>query len=273
MSNTAFLRDLGWSGIQIDADPYWKKYWLEQKLILINCIVSADGKGVKFKANKKAHRLSTISEEGDRKPSYTLDNIMTSSLISHNHVPPINLMSLDVEGIEYEVFKSLNKKYWPDILVVEYDTLGKRDFRLQNFLSERSYYKQLHRTENNFIFYHTDRTYNYHRSCWRYKHGNVRKSEDHPCYFCGELLPMKYVDRRECVVCGIMKCPACHNCLCTITDLQYSTLIRIHKKYCCHLDKYNGIIELDKPCDPTLANNYLKVLQTCSSAERENGNI
>lgn len=121
--------------------------------------------------------------------------------------------------------------------------------------------------------FYADRTYNYHRSCWRYKHGNIGADENHPCYFCGHELPMKYVDETECKVCGIMICPICKNCLCTITDLQYSTLIRIHEKHCCHLNEYKGKIELEEPYDHRLVENYLTTIQTCYDAEKKKGNV
>ena len=268
MSNTAFLRHKGWWGIQIDGDPFWQTHWRKLGLDLINCVVTADGKGVKYLSNKTAHRLSTISEDGERTPSRKLNDILTEKGISH-----IDFMSLDVEGFEYEVFMSLEQKYWPDTLILEYDTLGKKDFRLIEELDKYPYYKCMQYSPNNVIYHHTNRTYNYHRSCWRYKKGKVKSSESHPCYFCGEMLEMKFVDKRECAVCGIMKCPSCHNCLCTITDVQYSTLIRIHEKYCCHLDEYKGVIELEEPYDHKLVENFLKTLFVCYSCEKENWNL
>ena len=182
-------------------------------------------------------------------------------------------MSLDIEGLEYDVFKSLYQGHWPRVLVFEYDTIGFLDYRLRDYLLKTMQYKEVHSTQNNFIFIKTNRTYDYHRTCWRYSHGNVQANEDHPCYFCGEPLPMKYVDKRECKVCGIMVFPQCHNCLCTISDVQYSTLIRIHKKYCCHLNEYKGSILLEEPFDHELVRNYLETIQTCYDAEKELGNI
>ena len=117
------------------------------------------------------------------------------------------------------------------------------------------------------------RTYNFHRSCWRYKHGNIKESENHPCYFCGYDLPMKIVDKIECKVCGIMVCPSCHNCLCTISDLQYKTLCRLHKKYCCNLSNYKGKVTLRKPYDLTIAKGFFKAVEVCYNAERDNGTI
>ena len=46
MSNTAFLRDMGWEGIQVDADPYWIPYWNKIGLNLINRVISKVGEEI-----------------------------------------------------------------------------------------------------------------------------------------------------------------------------------------------------------------------------------
>jgi hypothetical protein len=268
MSNTAFLRDLGWEGIQIDADPFWEPYWMKRGLHLLNCIISKYGESRNFAINKKAHRLSKIDHSGPLRKTVGLNDLFYANNIGH-----IDFMSLDVEGMEFPIFQSLDNEYWPDTLVFEYDTVGETDYRLQQYFRSGTYYKELHQTANNFILHHTNRSYDYHRTCWRYKYGHVSKNENHPCYFCGHGLPMKFVDKRECVVCGIMVCPSCKNCLCTITDEQYSTLIRIHEKYCCNLPDFIGRIELEKPYDQAIVNQFIKVLTKCRGYEYEKGNL
>lgn len=268
MSNTAFLRDRGWTGIQIDADPYWKPCWEKKGLHLLTVPVWTKDSGVRFAVNNKAHRLSAISPEGIKSHCMSITSICEWGEFKH-----INLMSLDVEGKEFDIFRTLEKKWWPDILIAEYDTLGKQDYRLRDYLNNSNYYKEVLQTSNNFVFFHTDRLYDYHRTCWRYKYGQVDKKENHPCYFCGNLLPMKFVDKIECKICGTMVCPSCHNCLCTITDLQYQTLIRLHKKYCCALPKYTGHVELESPYDTTLERGFVKAINVCYDAEKKNGNI
>lgn len=84
------------------------------------------------------------------------------------------------------------------------------------------------------------RNYNFHNSCYRFTHGNPpSKDEVHPCFFCGEQLPLT---TKECPKCGIMICSRCGNCLCSISTAEYKALIKIHQNYCCHLDEYSGVI-------------------------------
>lgn len=161
MSNTAFLRDLGWLGIQIDADPYWIPYWKKEGLELINRTVYFSNKVVPFTINKTAHRLSKVEmfakpPSNDPITGFYSTPLVLNYLFDKMKITHIDLMSLDVEGLEYEIFYSLEKKYWPDILIFEYDTLGKKDYRLQKALNDFKSFKELHKTANNFIFSHED---------------------------------------------------------------------------------------------------------------------
>ncbi len=108
------------------------------------------------------------------------------------------------------------------------------------------------------------RKYNFHRSCWRYGHVAVSELEKHPCFFCGWSISLTTV---ECSKCGIMICPNCKKCLCNIPLLSYITLIRIHEKYCCHLDKFKGVIELDGFIDNNLVKRCETVLSCCAQLE------
>jgi len=147
MSNTAFLRDRGWEGIQIDADSFWTPFWDKLGLVLFNRVVWTESTKINFEVNKSAHRLSKIGKKGIKTQAINLNDFLQEYSFPH-----IDFMSLDVEGSEYEVFKTLHKKYWPDTIVFEYNTLGSFDFRLKKYLQDSGYYKELHRTPSNFIF-------------------------------------------------------------------------------------------------------------------------
>lgn len=119
------------------------------------------------------------------------------------------------------------------------------------------------------------RNYNFHRSCWRYKNGKVHSDESHPCFFCGHELPMKDAAQTECKECGIIVCPNCHNCMCTISDMEYQTLERIHNMYCKHLYKWDGSIYLNPrvPFSQNIVAQCEKTLQRCYELEVKNGTI
>ena len=71
----------------------------------------------------------------------------------------------------------------------------------------------------------------------------------------------------DCPQCGIMPCPQCRRCLCNIPFLTYMTLIRIHKKYCCNLPEFSGVIELNGFVDNDVIHNCEKTLKHCKSLE------
>jgi hypothetical protein len=85
-----------------------------------------------------------------------------------------------------------------------------------------------------------NRDYDFHQNCYRYTHGNPpSKEETHPCFFCGESLPLT---TEECKKCGIMICSNCKNCFCTVSDDIYKAAVNIHRSICCHLNEYDGKI-------------------------------
>lgn len=106
--------------------------------------------------------------------------------------------------------------------------------------------------------------YDFHRNCWRYQRKSVEETEHHPCYFCGSSL---ILTTRECDECGIMICPECGHCLCSIPLLTYITLIKIHENYCCHLDTFKGTIKLEGIVDNALVKNCEHVLTNCAKIE------
>jgi hypothetical protein len=111
-----------------------------------------------------------------------------------------------------------------------------------------------------------------HHTCWRYKHGCVRPSEEHPCYYCGFDIPLS---TKECPECGVMICPSCGKCNCNVPLISRLTVHQIHSKYCMHLDKWKpGFrITLDGIIDNDVVKNFHKILNRCYIYEREQGNI
>lgn len=106
--------------------------------------------------------------------------------------------------------------------------------------------------------------YDFHRSCWRYLHGKVLETEAHPCFFCGEDIPLTTT---ECGKCGIMICPGCGKCLCNISVLARITMFKVHQTYCCHLPDFKGKIELSGPVDADVVRHCEKSLMVCAQKE------
>lgn len=107
--------------------------------------------------------------------------------------------------------------------------------------------------------------YNFYHTCWRYKFGKVFEWEVHPCFFCGNSFDLK---AEVCKKCGMVICPICKKCLCKIPLLSYITLVRIHEKYCCNLDRFKGKIELSGFIDNDMVTRCRKILLNCAKLER-----
>lgn len=144
-SNTAFLRDLGWQGLNIDADPAWKEHW--PKGSLIQAIIHTEPL-VHFTENP-VHCLSRVEPGEDLKEAVRLDDLLKA-----RGVDAIGFLSIDVEGQELRVLESMEgHAKWPPFIVSEFNTAGiGEDFSVMNYLMPREY-KPIHQTVANIIYY------------------------------------------------------------------------------------------------------------------------
>jgi hypothetical protein len=113
------------------------------------------------------------------------------------------------------------------------------------------------------------RSYNFHRCCYRYQEGRtVPDTEIHPCFFCGEKIPLK---TKECLTCGIMPCPSCGKCLCSLHDIEYEALTYLHNRYCKHLANFIGVVyipsKLHIPETVDIMNHFLNAVSHCYEME------
>lgn len=146
-SNTAFLRDLGWQGLHIDADPDWNRLWNGR---MINAVIHTEPE-VKFFQNP-VHCLSRIGD-GDVVSTRRLDDILFEY-----QVDKIGLLSIDCEGAEIDVVNSLeNFRHWPPFIISEYNTYGiGEDYSVCNLLSKKGY-QVIFQTIANMVYYDESR--------------------------------------------------------------------------------------------------------------------
>lgn len=138
-SNTAWLRELGWTGLHIDADERWTGAWAEAGLPLINAVVSTH-RWAQFRnmpAPTESRVITHAAFENLNSKCVTLDSLLEQAGIDN-----IDFLSIDVEGHEFEVLNSLSlERYRPQFIIAEYNTAGLGyDFRvLESLLKERKY--------------------------------------------------------------------------------------------------------------------------------------
>jgi len=174
VSNTSGLADLGWKGIYIEpVKEYFEKCVERHKnnsVTVINCAVGDKNCTVEISVGGS---LSTISKElvkkfdsmewskGYHKGSYEkveqkrLDDILTEQNVPIN----FDVLSVDVEGCEWESLKYFNIKKWsPKIVIIElhdnninYDLEWRDNMKLIRFFEE-SNYRVLYKDYTNTVY-------------------------------------------------------------------------------------------------------------------------
>ena len=164
-SNTYFFEKNGWTGICIDTDPYQYELLRKYRANAEWAAISNQEGEIDFSRAYLSDYSSLIGKEKYnsiakvqfkdviRVPCFKLETILTKHKIDH-----IDILNIDVEGTELEVWNSFNyTKHKPRIVVIEYFTFG-----LSNNLEEikeffsRLPYKLVHTTCTNLIYLHQD---------------------------------------------------------------------------------------------------------------------
>ena len=161
-NNTYYFENKGWHGLCIDADPQHSMKLKKQRKLVEVCAVSSqtgdrifhqhpdgslsgfaqtvhtkDGKIVKLCSGKKWKPIVV--------PTYTLEEL----LIKHN-ISTIDLLSIDVEGLELDVWSSFNvEKHRPKVVIVEFNKINRTEI-LDTITSYG--YKIVGQTRANMIF-------------------------------------------------------------------------------------------------------------------------
>lgn len=149
-SNTAFLRDRGWRGLAIDANPEFAAHWAPWPDTFVQGIVSSDP-FVTFEFNEARCYESRVAPGPVRYGTVSLERLC----FGH---PRIDLLTLDVEGHEFSALRSLNEFIeiplgYPPIIISEYNTAGLgEDMRVRDHLFEHGY-RLVHTTTANHIFH------------------------------------------------------------------------------------------------------------------------
>lgn len=148
-SNTAMLDGLGWDGICIEPNPVYKPSYDTRYTELHQAAISNYTGESPFYFCPEPELGHIDLSATTNVPCFTLYD-----LIKHLDIQQIDLLSIDVEGMEYEIFE----QYYhtdapkPKILIFEYCTLGKIDDRLKIFLEKHTPYQRVHTTIYNHIY-------------------------------------------------------------------------------------------------------------------------
>ena len=134
-SNTYLLHKKGWEGINIDLDQHAISLFNKFRPNDYNIVSAISNKNEKTKlySHHTHSPIQTISKKTSNKKNYldsitteietkTLNSIIENSPFSKKKV---DLLTIDIEGHEYEALKHFNfKKYNPSLIIVEYNDLS-----------------------------------------------------------------------------------------------------------------------------------------------------
>lgn len=148
-SNTFAFEKLGWRGFVVEADPELAaKAFIHRSCPVICAAAGRESGDGYFYLNDEDRGRSSLTFPGRAIPV----RVRTAScLLSHFGTPIVDLISIDTEGTELDVWEGV-WPYRPRVVIIEYLTWGAppRDQEILNRLKEDGYW-EVHRTEANLI--------------------------------------------------------------------------------------------------------------------------
>lgn len=149
-SQTAFLRDLGWRGLAIDANPAYRPFWDNVPNVEFICAVVSDEPEINFLIEPTNAQVSRKHESGVRAITRRLDGILEEW-----GVEKVDFIAVDVENMELDCIKSLDLDFYkPNIITAEFDSgHAGQNFALLNYLVGVKGYRVMHLSPNNAVYY------------------------------------------------------------------------------------------------------------------------
>jgi FkbM family methyltransferase len=149
-SNTLLFEQLGWTGMVIEADPYLAAKCQQNRTCPTMCCAVGNPPGWRrFFINEEDRGLSGIDRPG--KP-VTMMAIRLDQILSMSRIQCVDLLSIDTEGTELEVWESIG---WhrPRIIVMEYQTCSEpsQEVAIMDRMLKDGY-SMAHKSQYNLIF-------------------------------------------------------------------------------------------------------------------------
>lgn len=152
-SNTYLLEQQGWQGLLVEPNPEHLEVLKEKRLAPLEQCAISNQPSVTFNSVRgpgNLHGLSRIEsnttfkdhvrKHGGRIETFEVPAKTLTQIFKDNNVPrDLGLLSVDVEGHELTVFKTMDfKTYHPWLIVTEDNSKG-RDREVHNFLVSQGY--------------------------------------------------------------------------------------------------------------------------------------
>ena len=146
ISNTYhFEKYKGWNGLAIEPDPTYYKLFKENRNCYVeNVAIHPIEKEMWFKEKSNL----VVNGTGD----FKVNCARLDDLLEKYNITKIDLISIDVEGFEKEVWSSFNyKKYSPEVMIIEHTEMGVYNDTFAKELLLDTDYELVHVTPLNFI--------------------------------------------------------------------------------------------------------------------------
>jgi FkbM family methyltransferase len=121
-SNSLYFENLGWHGLCVDADPRNHEPLRRRRCAIATCGVSVAAGPRKFGMCAYKPSWSGLDRSG---PDYLKVSIMCETLndlLAEHEIREIDLLSIDVEGTELDVWRSFESdRHQPSVVIIEFD--------------------------------------------------------------------------------------------------------------------------------------------------------
>lgn len=150
-SNTRYFENHGWTGLCVDADPRNHTLLARRRCTVATCAIATRVGRRPFSMYKGKPSWSGLGDRGTAYTSISVDCRTLEDLLTEAGIGRIDLLSIDVEGDELDVWNSFAAtRHRPGIVIIEYDD-NEPDRSQQRILSYLDGYQVLHRTPANML--------------------------------------------------------------------------------------------------------------------------
>lgn len=152
-SNSLYFENLGWRGLCVDADPRNHEPLRRRRCVVETCAVSSAPGARPFGLYADRPSRSGLARSGPDYRHIAVTCHRLGDLLQRSSIDLIDLLSIDVEGTELDVWDSFDHaRHRPAIVIIEYDDRNNGTSRatVQMRLGHDTY-RVIHRTPANLI--------------------------------------------------------------------------------------------------------------------------
>lgn len=156
-SNTYLLEQRGWDGLCIEADPLTAAACAKNRKRTICGALGNSDRFREFVVNEADRGLSVLGKP-ESATGYLVHEMRLDSLIHQMRLPRFDVLSIDTEGTEADVWKGMGMYRYdgtmkPSVVIIEWFTLGhpSNEEAIMDMM-QRDGYKVVHKTGCNLIF-------------------------------------------------------------------------------------------------------------------------